>query len=293
MQDHNWNDLKVLLAVLRSDTLADAARTLGVNETTVPRRLRNLERSLGVELFVRSVKGRYDPTDVAVDIARNCENIELEQTQILEKAGARRIALQGTVRVSAVPIIVNRFLVPRLCNLRHRHPELHVELLSEARNVDLVKREADLAIRFARPEIGGLNVRAQKLGDLAFSIYGPANVPPEDARSLGWIGYDRAHASLPQARRIEAVLKDPEQAASCLWVSDAETALEAVACGQGQTLLPDCVGAADPRLRRLPNVFPEGQGLSREIWLLSHSDQSGRASVAAAKDWLKALDWRA
>jgi len=291
MQDHNWNDLKVLLALLRSGSLSGAARSLGVSETTVPRRLQNLERCLGADLFIRSGRGIYDPTDLAMEIARHAEMIELEHAQIREKSSKRQSVLQGTVRVSSVPIIINRFLVPRLSDLRLRHPGLGIELIPEARNVDLLKREADLAIRFARPEHGGLSIKTQKLGELNFSTFGPAGVEIGGEAMLGWIGYDSAHANLPQARWIDVAIRKKGQAQSHLWVADAETALEAVASGQGKTILPDCIGTADPRLRRLRGDADSAPDLRREIWLLSHSDQSGRASVAAAQNWLTALHW--
>ncbi|WP_425248635.1 LysR family transcriptional regulator [Chelativorans salis] len=152
MQDHSWDDLRYLLAVHRAGTLARAARVLGVNETTVARRLRTLEQSLTVKLLVRNASGHYEVTDVAQVLIGHAQVIERENLAIEDAVGRASRKMAGTVRISSVPIVVNRILVPHLPELRDKYPLLTVELVPDSRNVDLTKREADLAVRLARPE---------------------------------------------------------------------------------------------------------------------------------------------
>ena len=106
-------------------------------------------------------------------------------------------------------------------------------------------------MRFARPETGGLRIKARKLGALAFDAYGPASATDEDIENLGWIGYDDAHAALPQARWLGVAGAGDDKTCPCLRVCDAETALEAAAVGVGKTLLPRLAADGDHRLRRV------------------------------------------
>ncbi len=288
MQDHDWNDLKFLLALQRTGTLAAAARVLGVNETTVARRLRALQRSLKVVLFVRGRAGRYEATEAGLAAIARAERVENENISLSEMAGSFNARLFGTVRITSVAMIINRVLVPRLAALRAAHPALTVELVADARNLSLGKREADLALRLARPQAGGSHTKARKIGELVFAAYCPAAIPEENCGSLDWIGYDDTHAHLPQAQWLAAAGAGTGSDFPCLRVADAETAHEAVAAGLGRTILPRIVADTDCRLRRASTntVLP-----TREVWLLSYDDQGVRRSVDVAKTWLTAIDW--
>ncbi|WP_171133100.1 MULTISPECIES: LysR family transcriptional regulator [unclassified Ruegeria] len=290
MQPHDWNDLKYALALFRTGKLREASRLLGVSETTVSRRIKALELSLGTSLFLRSPQGRYEPTDSALAILPRAEAIERENLALSESIGQKPHQIVGQVRVSSVPLIVNRFLVPKLRPFLQTHPLLTVELVPTSENLDLSKREADLAVRLRRPSSGGLRTKAQKLGALTFGVYAASSYPAEHADTQCWITYDDVHAELPQARWLEDFVRGLERKRSNLRVADAETALEAVANGLGTSLLPDAVAAHDPRLKRL-----SGDKLTnlptREVWLLSHIDQSSRRSVVAVKEWLANLPW--
>ena len=284
MQSHDWNDLKYLLALARTGRLRAAGRAVGVRDTTVARRIKALEEAVGVPLFVRGMSGHYAPTDAARDILIHAEAIEFEHTLLRDTLGQAAERVTGSVRISAVPIVVNRILVPALPALSDKHPQLAVELVPAAQNLDLSKREADLALRFARPETGGLRTKAQRLGSITYSVYAARS---GDRRA--WITYDDAHADLPQARWLDRMAR-AEDAHAPLRVADAETALEAVAAGLGRTLLPKRIADADHRLRRVPTDAPLP---ARDNWLLSHVDHVARRSVSAAKAWLIDMDWDA
>lgn len=194
------------------------------------------------------------------------------------------------MRLSAVPFIVNRFLVPQLPTLTHLHPDLSIELIPSAENLSLCKREADLSVRFARPSDGGLRIKAQKLGDVSFVACAAGSITPEQCATLGWITYDEAHSRLPQANWLERTART-EGLRVGLRVTDMETAIHAVAAGIGKTLLPRAVVMSDARFRV---IEPEGcaEYPSREVWMLSHKDQAARASIAATKEWLLHINWQ-
>ena len=289
MQDHDWNDLKYLLALRREGKLARAGRALGVSETTVARRIKALEQALETNLFLRSANGQYEPTDAALQILTHAESIEAENVAIGEMSGDNGRNLTGSVRISSVPFIVNHLLVPGIADLARLHPCLTVELVPTSDNLDLSKREADLAVRFARPHAGGLRTKAQKLGELSFAVYAASSLSSTRVGDLGWITYDDAHLNLPQAHWLENAAKHSNLRAN-LKIADIETGMQAVAAGIGKTLLPSAVVSHDPRFREIK--LDVGARLpTREIWLLSHADQASRLSINATKDWLGNLDW--
>jgi len=289
MQRHDWNDLKYLLALHRAGKLTEAGRTVGVSDTTVARRIKTLEEALETTLFLRGANGRYEPTDAALRILSHAESIEDSHAAISAISGESTNKVTGSVRLSAVPVIVNRFLVPQLPSLVGLHPDLSIELVPSADNLDLSKREADLSVRFARPSYGGLRTKSQKLGEVSFVACAASFISSKQYASLGWITYDQAHSHLPQARWLEKTATSEDLRAG-LRVTDVETAMQAAAAGIGKTLLPRAVVASDPRLRTIEQEgcteFP-----NREVWMLSHVDQTSRVSITAAKEWLMHLSW--
>lgn len=263
---------------------------MAISETTVARRLKRLEDSLGSTLLRRAASGRFELTDAGRAILRHAEAVERENNALREQLGRMSKKLTGVVRISAVPMIVYRILVPHLARLNQAHPDLMVELVPEARNIDLTRREADLAIRFSRPSDGGLAVKARKLGVLEFGIFQAAEITGGLEEDQPWIEYDDANATLPQARWTEVHRKERAGRAASLCVTDLETALAATICGYGRAILPRMVCRDDPRLRAMPSP-PGTQRMMREVWLVSHAGQEVRLSVAAAKGWLMELPW--
>ncbi len=290
MQDFDWDDLKFLLALQRVATLTEAGRLTGVDESTVSRRLKRLESLFGTPLIVKRGSGRYEVSDEAATILHHAENMEQDAMAIRDRLGLLAGKVAGTVRISSVPFIINRILIPNLPALQAANPELVVELLPEAKNVDLTKREADMAIRFSRPDRGGLDVKAQKLGDMAFDLFCAAELPAASEADLSWIGYDETNASLPQARWIESLCSAEGESLSALRVADLDSALEAVVEGHGKSALPRSVCSQDDRLRTLigQNKVPQ---VTRPVWLLAHASHSRRRPVVAVKKWICGLCW--
>jgi len=281
MQELDWNDLRHLLALGREGRPAAAARRLGVNETTVTRRLRAAERALGRRLFLRGGDGRLQPTEAGARVLAHAERVERELAALGEALGGGDLAVAGGVRLTAVPLLLNRLLIPALPALLTRHPQLRLELVGEPRDLDLTRREADLALRLARPRGGGRGVLARRLGWLDYTLVAPAGLDREAVEQLPWIGYEEGMAALPQARWIEAAAGTAPRP---LAVNDAEAVLAAVRAGLGRSLLPRALAAAEPGLQCLETAETPPR---REIWLLAHADLRPLPRIGAVTTWLR------
>lgn len=279
MQDPDWSDLRVVLALARFGTLAEAARRLRVDPTTVSRRVVRAEAALGARLFDR-VEGNWRPTAAGVRAAAAAERMEGEAGGLAEAVAGADAAVAGTVRLTSVPILVDHVLIPALPGLLARHPDLAVELIAEPRSLSLTRREADLALRLARPT-GEQSALARRIGRLAYAAYAPAGADPS---VLPWIGYDDSMADLPPARRTAALAARDGETLAGLRVNDGGGLLQAVRAGIGKGVLPRMVGDAAPGLVRLDD--PEAE-FDRELWLLTHPELRGLARVKAVAGWLE------
>ena len=271
----NWDDLRFLVEIGRSATLAAAARHLKVDQTTVARRLRALEDALGTPLFERS-DGHWRPTGVGADVLERAMRIEEDVAGLARLAEAGAQAVSGVVRLTAVGAIVGDYLVPRLPDLYARHPELVVELIASNDNLNVSRREADIAIRLARPESGDFLIR--KLADVGFAVYGPAQ--PGPTRSNDWVTYDDELAHTPEMRWLAGQLAGGRVR---LRSNKLAGLLGAVAVGIGRAVLPCFLADATPGLVRESGPQPV---LSRDLWLLVHPDARRLPRVAAVADWL-------
>jgi DNA-binding transcriptional LysR family regulator len=284
----NWNDLRYILAVSRTGALAAAARRLGVDDTTVARRLAVVQEASGARLYERLSDGRLQLTAAGERAVLHAERIEREVSALdSELSGADEMA-SGTVRVTSVPIIVNHLLVPAAPILLKRHPKLQLELIGDARDLSLTRREADLALRLARPKAGGTKVTARRVGTLRYDVYVQASCSAGDAKMLPWVSYDEAMADLPQARWIAATIDRNDERIAAVRVNDAEAVLQAVIAGVGRSLLPRVVADGEPRLRRLGNKR-DAPALARELWLLTHSELRRLGRIQAVVKWIEQI----
>jgi DNA-binding transcriptional LysR family regulator len=283
-----WSDLEVFLTVARNGSHARAGKALGVDPTTVGRRLAALEAELGARLFDRTPSGLV-PTAAARALLPRAERIEAELfAAARELSGADRQA-SGSVRVTGGDGLLHYVLVPALAELRARHPALEIELRGDTRVLDLSRREADVAVRLVRPKEPGL--AARRLGAMGFGIYASQawlerRGAPRAVRDLAtheWIGFEAALDGLPQNRWLAREVPGLRYA-----VRANTTAAQVRACvsGLGVGLFPVFVEPAEPRLvRLLPRVAPP----PRDLWAVTHEALRGNARVRAVLDWLVAL----
>lgn len=275
----DWNDLHYILTVSRAGTLAAAARRLDVNQTTVARRIAAAERALVTRLFER-VDGVLHPTRSGEAAIAYAARVEQEVRALEGGVAGRDAEIAGSVRLTAVPVLINRLIVPALPALRRKHPGLRLDLVAEPRNASLTRREADIALRLARPE-SGRGLLSRRLGHLHYAVY---SLRRKSADRLAWITYDEALVHLPHARWLEAASQGEGRAP--LSANDTETILQAIHAGLGKSLLPCFAAESESGLRRLSGAKAV---VSREVWLLTHRELRHQGRMDAVIRWLADL----
>src|SRR5262249_46142569 len=140
------------------------------------------------------------------------------------------------------------------------HPMLQLELVAEPRNLSLTKRDADVALRLARPE-KEQRVIARRIGNLPFAVYGPAG---RTSRSLPWIVLDDTMAHLNNAAWVARSMQDEQGGPASLIVNDSEVILHSICAGLGKSVLPCAIADRERGMVRLSRE----PVLSRELWLL-------------------------
>lgn len=284
----NWDDAKVVLAVARGGTFAAAARTLGLDETTVARRLTRLERALEVEVF-QAYDGRRIPTSRGAGLVAQAERLETEALRLEHLAGDNLEEAVGCVRIAATEMVARHILAPRIGELLAAHPKVTLRFLTGHENVSFARWETDLAVRLARPERGDLLVR--KLADIRFAVFearaGQTVGKPKAARQ--WLTYHEDLAHLPEARFVAGKLDGAEP---LLRSNDLDALAMAVESGAGVACLPMSVALMASRKEGVGlAVVPEEKELNlvREAWLLMRPDQREVQSVRAVADWIVAV----
>lgn len=278
MRQINWDDLRVVLALSRGNSLSAAARLLRVNESTVGRRLNQIEERLGAMLFDRS-QGKLALTEAGATINWHAERIEMEVMAASNIVAGANNAMTGTVRVTSVPLLINRILAPAIPTLLDPHPLLKIELVAEPRSLSLTKREADIALRLARPnkEVRAL---ARKVVDLPYAVFCSNDV---DATTARWVSYEDRMLDLPQSAWMAEQVRHQSGSEPQLFVNDAEALIFAIQNGAGKTVLPIAIGDGVPGIRRCRDTPCD---LSREVWLLVHPDLRHTERVRMTIDWI-------
>ncbi len=284
MQRLNWNDLRYLLALERGRTLSGAARLIGADETTVSRRLRVLRELTGDELYWRQRDGTLHLTDIGAQVAGHAAQMETHVVHVSELLGRGQEELSGTVRLTSVPLLINRCLANQIGTLIQQHPALVLELNPDSRDLDLNLREADIALRLSRPRSGGTETLARRVGELPFGVFASSSSASNSGDELPWVGYDETTLHLPQAQWIAKMARQPGHTLAGLKVMDVETAMEAAMAGVGRTLLPIPIARDMSGLVSLNGGEPV---LSREIWLLTHRSQSEWRRIKVVVGWIE------
>lgn len=273
-----WDDLRYLLALARHGTLTAAAGALGVSQPTVGRRIAALERRMRTPLFERTPSG-FRPSEAGQELAVHAARVE-ELMMAAERVSADRRRIRGSVRVTASEWLCLEVLAPALARASTEYPDLTVELLAEARRLNVFRGESDLALRAGRFDHPGLVQRRLAVARIALyasPAYLARHGPPDlragspghrfltltEEAGTGDVAWLTAHASAAQvtARANGRVL---------LAVLAAE--------GGGLACLPRLVGDATPGLVRVP-ASPEPPG--RELWLGMRADRRSLPRVRA------------
>ena len=273
----DWNDLRTVLAVTRAGSLAGAARVLELRHSTVFRRIEQAERRLGSRLFERSRSG-WSPNPQGEAVARAAAEMEsaaLGAERAISGADAR---LEGTIRIATSELLAGHLLLPLLRPFLAEHPGIEIECDVSNRNVDLTRREADLALR-ATPQPPDMLV-GRRIGSMRYAVYAakPLIGKRQSAPVLGelpWVGFDERIAHFQIAQWFRHALPDVRPR---LRLDSMSALMKAAAAGIGAVLLPTFAAAQEPALVR---VTEEIDGPEMGLWLLSHPDVRGNARVRA------------
>lgn len=251
-----------MLAVERAGSLSGAARMLGVDHTTVSRHLSSLEQHLGAPLFERGPEG-FVATPLGEETIVAAERMEEEVLGLLRRLDGASAELTGLVRLTTTEFLSAHLFAPALSTLLSEHPGLQVELLASSRQLDISRREADVAVRFSRPETPGLVTRL--LGQVAFAWYASVEDPRPFEAQL-FLGYDASSGH----DTLQGYMSRLVPAEQFVMRSNSTTVLlEAIRAGLGCTALACFVGERDPALRRVP--APSAL-TPMPIWLAYHED---------------------
>ncbi|MBY3038969.1 LysR family transcriptional regulator [Rhizobium laguerreae] len=264
----DWNDLRCVLAVAEHGGLAAAARALGVNHTTVLRRVNAFEEAQGLRLFERLPSG-YLLTPGGEELLASVRQISSLVTDLERRLTGRDLRLEGVLRVATTDTLASSILPRHLAAFRVRYPDIVVELAVGNLPVDLVRHDVDAAIR---PMAGpSETLIGRRVSAVAFAIYAA-----QGAETRPWLVPDDTLAGTVAGRWVRAHVDPSEIAAradSLLTLRDLAIA------GAGRTILPCYLGDVVPeRLVRLGEPLPDAMS---ELWLLMHADLSRTARVRA------------
>jgi DNA-binding transcriptional LysR family regulator len=270
----DWGKLQIFIALARSVNLERAARTLGVDGTTVSRKIRSLELELGHTLFERTRDGQI-LTAEGRRLFNHAESMERAALAFAEGENGTS-GEHGLVRISAAEGFGTRFVAPRLRGFSRTHPNISVDLYANSGFLNPSRKEADIALLLAQPRKGPLKTR--KLTDYGLGLYMATELDdkPEDMPLIGYIP-DFIYA--PELNYLDELSLGREPS---LRSSSINGQLEMIAAGAGFGVLPCFMGNADPRLTR---VYPD-KTLTRTFWLAVHQDVSLLPRVRIFIDWL-------
>lgn len=280
-----WEKQRAFLAVLREGSLSGAARALGLAQPTVRRRIERLEAAIGTPLFVRSPGGLL-PTERAEALMDHAEAMALAADAFERSASADVSEVAGVVRLSASEVIAVEVLPAILQPLLATHPDLVIELSASNRNEDLLRREADVAVRMVPPAqeaLVGRRIGAITLGLHARADYLAARGTPrslEEARSHALIGVEHDNNVLRSFRSRGLMLASEDFA----FRSDSDLAqLAAIRAGLGIGVCQAPLARADADLVR---VLADSFAFALETWVVMHEDLRNVARVRAVFDAL-------
>jgi DNA-binding transcriptional LysR family regulator len=270
-----WNDLRFVLAVADAGSLAGAARTLGVNHTTVLRRITAFEKSLGLRLFERLPTG-YTLTAGGEELIAAARQVDDTVTALERKLAGRDLRLSGALRVTTTDSLMGSILPEILAAFRKQHPGIRIEVVLSNALLNLSKRDADVAIRPA--EHPPQHLVGRSIAKVAFAIYAGSNYlarrgKVKTLQEHEWVAPDDSLSQTSVARWIRAELADSEVALRADSFLGLKLAAEA---GLGLAALPCYLGDTSPHL---VCVHAPVKAMETALWILTHDDLRHTARV--------------
>lgn len=286
MKGVDWDDLKVGLKVAEARSLSGAARALGIDVATAARRLERLEVAMGAKLFQRDNRGLL-PTSAGEKLALHVGRIEAEVAELRSALDAADLGVEGIVALTTTDVLACHLIGPALPALQTLHPGIVVEVATDIRTLNLSRREADIALRLARPEQSAL--LARKVGMVGYALYATRRYlderpPPSDGfAGHGLIDWPEDYTVIPQVPWLRKIAR---AATTVLRANSAHLRHQAARAGLGIACLPCVMVGADDGLTRIA-VDEAAPGL--DLWLAAHRDQARIPRVRATLDFVADL----
>lgn len=281
-----WGDLRYVLAVARAGSALRAAQDLGVNQTTVLRRLVALEAVLGAPVFERRRSG-HKLTPAGARVVEAAERMELEAQCLVSALAAQQRTLTGSVRLTTSESLAAALIAPCLRTFQSLHPDVTVELLVTDDRLDMAQGHADVALRASsRPQ--GAGFVARRMPDVRWTVYCGRNyaaerAPPRTAEEIAGhpvVGMEGRLAQLEGWRWLAA-----RTSPACVRCrsNSLTNLLFNLKGGLGLGILPTIIGDADRELMRCMSPPPD---VLSEMWLIVREDIKAHAHVRAFTDYL-------
>ncbi|EJL84823.1 transcriptional regulator [Herbaspirillum sp. CF444] len=290
--DPGWELYRSFLAVLNEGSLSAAARSLGLTQPTIGRHVDALEQAVGFALFTRSQHG-FMPTEAALSLQPYAESLASTTAALMRAASAHggkdasaRGIVRGTVRITASEVVGAEILPSILVRLKRAHPELVVELALSNRVEDLLRREADIAVRMLRPTQEVLVTRRAGVIELGFHAHKdylaqrgtPKNMDQLMEHTL--VGFDKETAFIRNAAKDVAIMRRSHFSLR----TDSDLAqLAMIRAGYGIGI---CQAPLARRHADLVRLFPKQFSMKLETWVTMHEDLRNSARVSATFDAL-------
>jgi len=267
----NWENLRLFLVVSRYPQLEVAARQAGVDPTTISRRLKQLEKDLGLTLFERTRRG-HTLTAAGETLVSGVEAMETASLDIEAFSDARSSGVSGKLRVGVPEGLGTGLIAPNLHGFHTRYPGVELDLIAQSGFVSVPRREADMSIMLTRPTTGRLRVR--KLSDYTLHLYANPKLlgdvavleSIEELKEKTLIGYVDDMIYDSQLRYYDEILPGlrPTFCSSSIVAQ-----LEMTRSGCGLAILPDFLASTESDLVR---VFETKISVKRSFWLAIHED---------------------
>lgn len=272
-------DLEVVMALVRTGTLAEAGARLGVDASTVFRTVQRIEKGLGQRLFERSRLG-YLASELAQQLAVHAEQLEVQLELARSAAQGQAGQVAGAVRITTTDTFLHGLLAPALHALQRAHPLLTYDLHASNDLANLTRHDADIALRATGKPPGHLV--GKRIGPVRVALFGPksagiAQPKPEDAV---WIAPDDA---LPEHPSVLWRRKHHPRVTPAYRVGSILTVAELVGRGLGIGVLPLFLARERKDVIQLSHVLDEAQ---TDLWLLTHPESRHLRRVAAVFSYL-------
>ncbi|MDQ8728295.1 LysR family transcriptional regulator [Bradyrhizobium sp. LHD-71] len=275
----SWDDLRIVKAIGQSGSLALAGTALGLNTSTVSRRLTQVEDALGVTLFDRRRAG-YLPTAAGLELIALAERVELDVVSVARRVSGHAESRAGELRVTTSDALMLDFLTPIIADFQTSNPSVRVDVIVGNCLLNLARGESDIAFRAvtgAPPE----NLFGRKVATIAWAVYGrrsdflDGRPLPGEIYQHQWVSYGKNLSGLKAYGFVETRVPGERIVFRCDSVAGMATA---IAAGIGVGFLPCMHGDTATDLIRVGSIEPD---ISDELWILTHPDirKSGRISA--------------